>query len=73
MGQGEMKMEPFIEWKLLPRGTYTFAYDGKKADVWQFGRNIWQWNICNQGIYTHLGKESTLDNACESAIKSMDL
>lgn len=57
-----------IEWKKLPRGTYTYTYDGRTADVWQVF-NGWKWTVRDESIFLNRGEEKTLDEACEKALE----
>ena len=64
---------PFIEWKQLPRGSYRTRIDQLEADVFQIAGIGFRWNILDtvSGCYTASGVKSTLDAACEAAIKEM--
>lgn len=66
-------MNDFIEWVKLPRGTYRCKIDNFTADVWSVGGKIWKWNVLESGIkYVGTGIESSLDFACEAAVKFME-
>lgn len=65
-----------IEWRKLPKGTYTYTHDGKRADVWQMGGPTYTWrytvfHIDKARYLKAKGGFATLDQACEEALKAM--
>lgn len=62
---------PFIEWKQLPRGTYTANVGTCELDVFKIGDKGFRYNVLDiiTGHYLASGTEATLDAACEAAIK----
>ena len=67
-------MKAFIEWKKLPKGTYTYTHAGLTVDVWPIGTlrgTAYKWTIRDEDIYLDQGEEASLDAACEAALKFM--
>ena len=62
-----------IEWKKIPRGQYSYEYDGKVATVWFVHRRGWMWTIHD----TPTGKSwsgapsTSRDEAFEAALKAL--
>lgn len=59
-----------IEWRRLPRGSYTTTVDGRTHDVWQVGGG-WRWSTLQADGRTYDGGglvTGGMDEACEASL-----